>query len=86
MGLQIVHLRAESEPCGGSAQIELVGHSQPESSGRSCHFLQTLAQLSAKPSLLHAAESISVGELSEKWRDLLELNDKMVSFNSPSVV
>lgn len=42
MGLQIVHLQAESEPCGGRAQIELVGHSQPESSGRSCHFMQTL--------------------------------------------
>lgn len=66
MGLQIFHLRAESEPCGGRAHIELVGHNQSESLGRSCHFMQTLAQLSAKPSLLHSAESISVRELSEK--------------------
>lgn len=86
MGLQIVHLRGESEPCGGRARIELVGHSQPASSGRSCHFMQTLAQLSAKPSLLHSAESISVRELSEKSRDLEELKDKLVSFNSPSAV
>lgn len=78
MGLQIIHLRAASEPCGGRAQIELVGHSQPESSGGSCHFMQTLAQLSVKLSLLHYAESISVRKLSEKWSDLEEMKDKLV--------
>lgn len=30
--------------------------------------------------------SISVRELSEKWRDLVEMKEKLVSFNSPSVV
>lgn len=49
MGPQTVHLGAESELCGGRARIQLVGRSQPESSGRNCHFMQTLAQLSEKP-------------------------------------
>lgn len=49
MGLQTVHLGAESELYGGRARIQLVGRSQPESSGRNCHFVQTLAQLSEKP-------------------------------------
>lgn len=88
MGLQTVHLGAESELYGGRTRIQLVGRSQSESSGRNCHFMQTLAQLSENPPCftLQRAFQSRQRELWKLKRFRGHNRQKLVSFHSAPVV